>query len=116
MELLPLVLIVAVFWLFIIRPQRNRARELSRVQGALVPGQRVMTGAGLYATVAAVEDDHVVLEVAPGVLSRYARQAVVRVLDDPTAPDDAPGDGTTSDVGGELEQQRPDDEPPGGRL
>jgi preprotein translocase subunit YajC len=114
MELLPLVLIVVVFWLFIIRPQRNRARELSRVQGALVPGQRVMTGSGLYATVAVVEDDHVVLEVAPGVLSRYALQAVVRVLDDPTAPD-APGDGTTSDVGGELEQQRPDDEPPGGR-
>jgi preprotein translocase subunit YajC len=115
MELLPLVLIVVVFWLFIIRPQRNRARELSRVQGALAPGQQVMTGAGLYAMVAVVEDDHVVLEVAPGVLSRYAKQAVVRVLDDPAALDGAADDATTPQAAEDLTQPRREDEPPGGR-
>jgi preprotein translocase subunit YajC len=113
MELLPLVLIFVVFWLFILRPQRNRARELSRVQGALAPGQQVMTGSGLYATVATVEDDHVVLEVAPGVLSRYARQAVVRVVDDPAALQDKPDEETTPDVAEDVTQSRREDEQPG---
>ncbi|HEU4490080.1 MAG TPA: preprotein translocase subunit YajC [Jiangellales bacterium] len=115
MELLPLVLVVVVFWLFIIRPQRNRARELSRVQGSLAPGQQVMTGSGLYATVAVVEDDHVVLEVAPGVLSRYARQAVVRVVDDPAALEVGADDETSPDVAEDVTQPRREDEPPGGR-
>lgn len=109
MELLPLVLLVAVFYLFIIRPQRTRAREMSRIQGALTPGQTVMTGAGLIATVAEVGDDEVHLEVSPGVRNRYARQAVVRVIDDPSSPQ--PEDATTSDVTAEPDR-RPDAEPP----
>ena len=39
-----------------------------------------MTTSGLFATVSSVEDDAVVLEVAPGVHSRYAKQAVLRVI------------------------------------
>ena len=114
MELLLPVLLVAAFWLFIIRPQRNRARELARVQGALTPGQTVMTGGGLFATVAAVDDDEVLLEVAPGVQSRYSRQAVVRVVDDPTAPD---ADRLPAEPGSDLlgDPERRDDDPTGGR-
>jgi preprotein translocase subunit YajC len=82
--LLPLVLVLVVFWLFVIRPARNRQRELAQTQQAIRPGQQVMTSAGLHAGVVSVEDDVVVLEVAPGVHSRYARQAVVRVLDVPS--------------------------------
>lgn len=83
--LLPLILVLVVFWLLIVRPARNRQRDLASVQRSLQPGQKVMTGGGLYATVFAVEDDAVTLEVAPGVLNRYARQAIVRVLEDSTA-------------------------------
>lgn len=110
MEYLPLVLLVVVFYLFIIRPQRTRAREMARIQGALAPGQTVMTGAGLIATVAEIHDDEVVLEVSPGVRNRYARQAVVRVIDDPTNP--PPEETASSDVTAEPES-RPDAEPPG---
>jgi preprotein translocase subunit YajC len=39
-----------------------------------------VTTSGLYGTVSAVEDDVVVLEVAPGVTNRYAKQAIMRVL------------------------------------
>ena len=105
--LLPLVLVLVVFWLFIIRPARNRQRELARTQQGLVPGQQVMTSAGLFATVVAVEDDAVVLEVAPGVHSRYARQAVVRVLDQPAeSPAEEPAEPDRA--------QRSDDGAPGG--
>lgn len=82
-NLLPLLIIVALFWLLLIRPQRNRQRQMQSIQRALTSGQRVMTNAGLYATVSAVEDDSVVLEVAPGVNCRYSKAAVVQVVDSP---------------------------------
>jgi len=82
-SLLPLILIVLVFYLLIIRPARNRQRQALALQGALRPGLEVMTTAGLIATVSAVKDDEVVLEVAPGVLCRYAKPAVARVITPP---------------------------------
>lgn len=80
-SLLPFIAIAVLFWLLLIRPQRNRQRRLMSLQQALTPGQRVMTNAGLYATVSVVEDDAVVLEVAPGVNCRYSKAAVVQVVD-----------------------------------
>ncbi len=82
--LLPLLLIIVFFFLFVIRPARTRQREAAELQRRLTPGQQVMTSAGLFATVTAVEDDVVVLETAPGVTSRWARQAVARILDQST--------------------------------
>lgn len=78
--LLPLALMFAIFYFLIIRPARNRQRQALQVQSSLVPGSEVMTTAGLFAKVSSVEDDAVVLEVAPGVHSRYAKQAILRVI------------------------------------
>ena len=74
-------LLILGFYLLAIRPQRARAKALSQVQEALQPGARVMTSAGLHATVAALEGREVLLEVAPGVQLRFDRGAVIRVLD-----------------------------------
>ena len=81
------------FWFLLIRPQRARAKALQEVREALDVGTRVMTTAGLHATVAAVEGDTVLLEIAPGVQARFAASAVVRVLTDTgsRADDSAPG-------------------------
>jgi preprotein translocase subunit YajC len=87
--LLPLLLL-AVFWLILIRPQQKQRREIAQLQATLAPGARVMTGSGLVATVASIEDDEVVLEVAPGVTNRYVRRAIMRVLPDDTATTDQP--------------------------
>lgn len=89
---LPLVLVILVFYFLIIRRSQNQRREVSATQAALAPGQEIMTTAGLFATVSAVEDDVVVLEVAPGVTCRYARGAVARIV---TSPGDA---ATTSET------------------
>jgi preprotein translocase subunit YajC len=83
--LFPALLIFGLYVLAI-RPQRMRARALAEVRAALEPGRRVMTSAGIHATVTAVEDDTVLLEVAPGVRVRFADGAVVRILDEPTGP------------------------------
>ncbi len=91
-----LVLIFGVFYFLMIRPQRNRQRQVVQAQNAVVPGQRVRTTAGMYGTVTAVEDGDVVIEVAPGVEVRYLKRAVMDVLSDaPFDPSaEAAGNGT----------------------
>jgi preprotein translocase subunit YajC len=85
-QLLFFALLVFGLYALVIRPQRVRAKAVAQVRASLEPGRRVMTTAGIHATVVAVEDGVVVLEVAPGVQVRFADAAVVRLLDDPTGP------------------------------
>jgi preprotein translocase subunit YajC len=95
----PLILVIVVFYFLIIRRTQNQQREVRATQAALAPGQEIMTTAGLFATVSAVEDDVVVLEVSPGVTCRYARGAVARIVtrsDDPATPSETPEDGPTA--------------------
>ena len=82
-----LIIIVVLFGLLYfvtIRPQRNRQRAAAQTQSQLEPGMRVRTTAGMYATVVAVEDQEVVLEVAPGVNVRFLRRAIMDVIPDPS--------------------------------
>jgi preprotein translocase subunit YajC len=85
--LLPLLLI-AIFYFLLIRPQQRQRRQLAELQQAIQPGTRVMTSAGLLATVVTIDDDEVVLEVAPGVHNRYVRRAIASVIspEEPAAP------------------------------
>ena len=76
MEFLPLVGIVLLFWLFIIRPQSRRQKELRSMQSSLSVDDEVMLTSGVYATVREIEDDHVKVEIAEGVVIKVARGAV----------------------------------------
>ncbi len=90
MNILPLVLLVVVFYFLLIRPQRKRQQEAVQMQNSLAPGARVMTTTGLFATVVAVDNEDVILEVAPGVETRWVKAAVGRVLT-PTTDDKIAG-------------------------
>ncbi len=84
-----LAIMLLAFWLLIIRPSRARARKQAQLLDELTPGQQVMTTAGLFATVAAVEEDAVVLEAAPGVQTRWAKAAIARIVTPPEPAADA---------------------------
>jgi preprotein translocase subunit YajC len=74
------VLLFAVMWLLVIRPQRKRQAEQQRILNSVAPGEEVLTAGGLYGTVRAVDDDEVRLEIAPGVEVRVSRRSVAAVL------------------------------------
>jgi preprotein translocase subunit YajC len=96
--LVPFVLIIGAFYVLIIRPSRNRQKAQARLVDQLAVGARVMTTSGLYAQVAAIEDDGVLqLEVAPGVTMRWTKAAVARILPEPDSGDDGDGE-TDADV------------------
>ena len=85
-QVLFFALLVFGLYVLAIRPQRARARALAEVRASLSPGSRVVTTAGIHATVRSIEEGEVVLEISPGVLVRFADGAVVRVLDTPPGP------------------------------
>ncbi len=83
-NLLPILIIVVLFgvlYMTMIRPQRNRQRAAQQMQSTVMPGSRIRTTAGIYGTVISVEDQDVVVEVAPGVQVRMLRRAVMDVVD-----------------------------------
>ncbi|HEX2316949.1 MAG TPA: preprotein translocase subunit YajC [Thermomonospora sp.] len=81
-NLILLLAIPVVFYLLLIRPQNKRRREQLQMQSSLGPGVRVVTTSGMYAEVVSVDDDGVVLEIAPGVEARFVKQAIMNVVDD----------------------------------
>lgn len=80
--LLPVILIGVVFYFLLFRPQRRKQQQQAQMQRQIEPGQRVMTTAGMLADVVAVEDDAIVLEIAPGVEVRFVKQAIGQVIPD----------------------------------
>jgi preprotein translocase subunit YajC len=84
-NLLPILIIVVLFgvlYMTMIRPQRNRQRQAQQMQSTVTPGARIRTTAGMYGTIKSVEDQDVVVEVAPGVNIRMLRRAVMDVVHD----------------------------------
>jgi preprotein translocase subunit YajC len=97
--LLLLVLIAFTVWVF--SRGRRQQREMQATQSRLQAGAQVMTTSGLHARVVELTDDGLVrLETSPGVVSRWDRRAVARVLSTPDAEppveepalDDEPGE------------------------
>ena len=77
-----IALLILGLYVLAIRPQRARARALAEVRAGLAVGTRVITTAGIHATVTAVEGDDVLLEIAPGVVVRFVSGAIVRITDE----------------------------------
>ena len=68
--LIMMVAIFAIMWLFMIRPQQKRQKEIRKSQNSLQEGTKVITGGGLYGTVKRIDlaANIVEVEVARGVV------------------------------------------------
>jgi preprotein translocase subunit YajC len=105
---LPLLIIIVLFGLFyvtIIRPQRNKQRAAAATQTQAVPGQRVRTTAGIYGTLVSGDDRDVVVEIAPGVEITMLRRGIMEVV-----PDDDEGGTPTYDTTYDADQPEDEDE------
>jgi preprotein translocase subunit YajC len=80
-----LIVIVALFvllWLLLIRPQRKRQLEQQQLHASIEVGDEILTVGGLYGHVReALEDDDLLVEIAPGVNVRVARRSVAGVVE-----------------------------------
>jgi preprotein translocase subunit YajC len=89
-----ILLALAVVLLFVLpaRQRKRMAAKAQELQESLTVGTPVMTTSGLHATVARLGDGTVDLEIAPGVVVTFVRQAVLEVRKPAgTASDETPG-------------------------
>jgi preprotein translocase subunit YajC len=73
-----LVVIFALFYFVMIRPQQKRQKEHQNMMQELQRGDKVMTAGGIYGTIDSVNEDNVVIKVEGGTTLRIARTSIVQ--------------------------------------
>ena len=76
MGLLPLVLMFAIFYFLLIRPQQKKAKVHREMLGALKKGDDVYTDSGIRGTIQRIGDETISLEIAPKVVIKVLRARV----------------------------------------
>jgi len=79
-SLLPMVLIIVVFYFLLIRPQQKRAKEHRAMVSALSAGDEVATQGGILGKVTEVNEQFVGVEIADGVQVKVQRHTIAQVL------------------------------------
>ena len=73
---LPLILMFAIFYFLLIRPQQKKAKQHKLLLAALKKGDRVVSSGGLHGVVTGLTDDVVTMEVAPKVRVKVSRGSI----------------------------------------
>ncbi len=80
MTFLPLILLFAVFYFLLIRPQQKRAKQQKTFMESLKKGDTVVTSGGLYGKITGITDDTITLEIAEKVRVRVTKSSVVNYV------------------------------------
>lgn len=82
--ILMLVLIFVVMWLFMIRPQQKKQKEMQKFRDALKKGDKVVTVGGIYGTICEVKEGAatVLLEVDKDVKLKVDKASLVKDFSD----------------------------------
>ncbi len=80
MGLMPIILMFALLYFLMIRPQMKRAKEQKAMTDALQKGDEVITAAGLVGRVTKVGDIYISLEIAPNTEIQMQKAAVQTLL------------------------------------
>jgi preprotein translocase subunit YajC len=80
MDFLPLIVLIAIFYFFILRPQSKRAKELKIMIEALQRGDEVVTSGGEVGRISKVYEQYVGVELAENVEVTVQKTAIQAVL------------------------------------
>lgn len=80
MSFLPIILMFAVLWFIMIRPQMKRQKEAKAMLEALAKNDEVVTAGGILGRVTKVNEQYVTLEIAEGTEITVQKNAVTAVL------------------------------------
>jgi len=75
----PLILVFAIIYFMILRPQQKRQKEHAQMIEALRRGDRVVTQGGIIGKVSKVHDDELEIEISDGVRVHVIKNMVVSV-------------------------------------
>lgn len=77
---LPLVLMFAIFYFLLIRPQQKRTKQRNAMLQALKQGDKVITIGGMHGTIAEITDEKVTLRVNEQTKLTFERSAINAVV------------------------------------
>ena len=77
-SLMPLLLIMVVFYFFVIRPQQRKIKLHNEMIGAIKDGDTVVTGGGIYGKVKTTEKDTLFIEIANDTIVQIARESIAK--------------------------------------
>ena len=80
--LLPMLLIIGVFYVLLIRPQQKRQRELQQTIAQLKAGDKVITTGGIIGTITTVRDTSFIIRSAEKSMLEISRTAVAGIEED----------------------------------
>ena len=82
-QLLPLVLILVVFYVLLIRPQQKRHRQLQETIASLKIGDRVVTNGGIIGVITTIKDTSFLIRSADKSIIEIARSAIADIDREP---------------------------------
>src|SRR5512139_2334405 len=80
MSFLPIILIFAIFYFLLIRPQQKRAKDHRALLSSLKVGDQVLTNGGIYGRVTGLRDDVITLEISDKVRVKVSRGHIAGVV------------------------------------
>jgi preprotein translocase subunit YajC len=84
MSFLPLILIIVIFYLFMIRPQVKRQKEIRKFRENLQKGDNVVTTGGIYGKIVEVKENTIILQVDSNVQIKVDKNGIVKDMGDAT--------------------------------
>ena len=84
--ILPLLLMIPLFYLFLMRPQQKKQKQWQEMLASIKTGDRVTTAGGIRGTILSIKDDAIIIRVAPDNLKiEVAKSAIASVTQQETA-------------------------------
>ena len=84
---LPIIILFAIFYFLLIRPQQKKAKEHKEMISNLKKGNRIVTSGGIYGTITSIDDTTIGLEIAEKVKIKVSRGNVAALITDGNAPE-----------------------------
>ncbi len=73
---IPLILMFAIFYFLLIRPQQKKSKQHREMIASLKKGDRVVSSGGLHGVITGISDDVVTMEIAPKVRVKVSRSSI----------------------------------------
>lgn len=80
---LPLILMFAIFYFLLIRPQQKKAKAHKEMLGNLRRGQKILTGGGFEGHIVDIDGDDLKVEIAENVIVKMKRSFVATMPETP---------------------------------
>jgi len=80
-QFLPLIILFAIFYFLIIRPQQKQQKAHKEMLESLSKGDKIVTNGGLYAEVVKTEEDFIKIKLSDTATVKLDRAFVARKLD-----------------------------------